>query len=94
MTRNTIEYNVSLKVLTDRLAKRQAFKEGYDSFMRNEPYNYDIEDKVYAVNYGRGRCFAIWSKVNKQPKSLWKNGVLSAAAKARVERAIYSRAII
>jgi hypothetical protein len=62
--------------------------------MRSQPYDYDIADRVDAINYARGRAFAICSRVNGWKGCRWKNGVLSAAAEGRVRDAIQQRAII
>jgi hypothetical protein len=77
-----------------RLARQEYFKLGYDSIIKNVPYNYDIESKVNAIAYARGRAFAIWSRLNAEKSCRWKNGVLSAAATERLIRAMCNRVVI
>lgn len=76
------------------LSRRAAFKRGYDDVMKDRAYNYNIETKSDAVNYARGRAFAVWSRASREPGCRWKNGVLSGAAEERLLRAIRGRAII
>lgn len=76
------------------LSRRAAFKRGYDAAIKNMPYDYNIESKHDAINYARGRAFAVWSRTNREPGCRWKNGVLSRAAEERLVRAIYVRAVI
>jgi hypothetical protein len=76
------------------LSRRAAFKRGYDEAMKSKPYDYDIPVKRDAVDYARGRAFAIWTLSNREKGCRWKNGVLSRAAEQRLLRAMYDRAII
>jgi hypothetical protein len=76
------------------LSRREWFKIGYDSVVKNKPYDYDIVAKTDAIAYARGRAFAIWSNVNGEKACRWKNGVLSAAATQRLLKALYDRAVI
>jgi hypothetical protein len=92
--RNDNASRVSIQTLAARISRRESFRRGYNSVMRNEPYDYDIADTPEAVNYARGRSFAIWSQVNKWKGCVWKDGVLSKAAEERVVSAIRDRAII
>jgi choline dehydrogenase-like flavoprotein len=94
MKRNTNARRVTPLEGARHLSQWESFKRGYDSVMRGQLYDYDIADKTDAINYARGRAFAIWSKVNGWKGCRWKNGVLSAAAETRVLDAIYQMAII
>jgi hypothetical protein len=76
------------------LSRRAAFKRGYDEAMKSKPYDYEIPVKRDAVDYARGRAFAIWTLVKREKGCRWKNGVLSRAAEERLLRAMYDRAII
>jgi hypothetical protein len=91
---NTGASRVSVQTLAAHISRRESFRRGYNSVMRNEPYDYDIADNTDAINYARGRSFAIWSQVNKWKGCRWKDGVLSKAAEERVLSTIYARAII
>ena len=76
------------------LSRRAAFKRGYDEAMKSKPYDYDIALKRDAVDYARGRAFALWTVASKEKTCRWKNGVLSRAGEDRLLRAMYDRAII
>ena len=82
---NLTHHKVSLEVWATRNAHKPAFREGYDSVMKNRPYDYNIEDANYAVAYARGRMFAIWCKQHNAPRAIWRSGV---PAKTLVERII------
>ena len=78
-------------VSVERFAKLNAncpyFRIGYESVMKNLPYDYDIEDKSAAIRYARGRMFAIWCKHNKAPRAVWRGAV---PAKTLVDRVAYA----
>ena len=76
------------------LSMRSEFKRGYDEAMKSKPYDYEIPSKRDAVDYARGRAFAVWTLYNREKTCRWKNGVLSRAAEERLVRAMYDRAII
>jgi hypothetical protein len=93
-SKNDDGVKVSVLVIARRLSRRESFKRGYDSVMRSQPYDYDISDKWEAINYARGRAFAVWSNVRGWKGCRWKDGVLSKAAEGRVVDALQQRAII
>lgn len=68
--------------LAERCAKSALFKEGYDSYMKGKPYNYDLADT--SANYERGRVFAIYTRQFKTPKATWRQGILAKTARERV----------
>lgn len=74
-------------------AKHPYFKLGYDDYMKDRPFNYDtnLQD---GYMYERGRAFAIFTKVHKQPKASWRNGTLSKAAGERLLSAAYMHFVI
>jgi hypothetical protein len=76
------------------LSRRAVFKRGYEEAMKSKPYDYEIPVKGDAVDYARGRAFAIWTLSKREKGCRWKNGVLSRAAEERLLRALYDRAII
>lgn len=76
------------------LSRKEHFKLGYESVNKDRPYDYNIENKADAIDYARGRAFAIWAKINAERGCRWKNGVLSRAGEERLIRAIYSKAVI
>lgn len=80
---------VSPLTAAHNLSKAPWFKEGYDSVMKDRPFNYDIEVRQDAIAYARGRSFAIWVKQFQVPSCRWTKGVLSKAAQERLIRAIY-----
>lgn len=82
---NLIQPKIPLHTWANHNAHNPAFREGYDSIMKNKPYDYSIEDTKYAVTYARGRIFAIWCKQHNAPRAVWKQGI---PAKTLVERII------
>jgi hypothetical protein len=94
MIRNGQDTSVTYVRGASILSRREYFKIGYESVNKNRPYDYNIENKVNAVDYARGRAFAIWAKINSERGCRWKNGVLSRAGEERVLRAIYNKAVI
>lgn len=92
--RNIVGQLVTASQLARALAKRLAFQQGYASAIRNEPYNYTLDNKTEAVDYARGRAFAIWSQVRGWKGCRWKDGKLSKAAQDRLVMALHERAIL
>lgn len=84
---NLVQREVSLETFARINSKHPYFKLGYDSVMKNLPYDYDIADRTCAVKYARGRMFAIWCKQNKAPRAVWRGAV---PAKTLVERIAYA----
>lgn len=84
---NLVQREVSLETFAKLSTKHPYFKIGYDSVMKNLPYDYDIADQTCAVKYARGRMFAIWCKQNKAPRAVWRGAV---PAKTLVERVAYA----
>lgn len=85
--KNLIQKKVSIHTFAINNTKHPYFKIGYDSIMKNLPYDYDITDHLCAVTYARGRMFAIWCKQNKAPRAVWRGAV---PAKTLVERVAYA----
>lgn len=74
---------VSINTFANRIARRPYFRIGYDSVMKNKPYDYDIANPNDAIAYARGRMFAIWCNQTKAPRAVWRGAV---PAKTLVER--------
>jgi hypothetical protein len=91
---NTRFVTVSALQLARNLAKHPSFQSGYNSAIKGEEYNYEIESKAEAITYARGRAFAVWIKSQKLKGCRWKNGVLSKAAQDRLLIALQVRAIL
>lgn len=87
MSQNLTQNLVSLDTFANRISRRPYFRIGYESIMKNKPYDYDIVDKHAAVDYARGRMFGIWCKQNNAPRAVWRGAV---PAKTLVERIIYA----
>jgi hypothetical protein len=87
MTRNSDGRMVSIEVFAKRNASHPYFRIGYDSVMKQLPYDYDIADRGAAVRYARGRMFAIWCLQNKAPRAVWRGAV---PAKTLIERIAYA----
>jgi hypothetical protein len=90
MILNRAQTKVTPYEFAKRIANRPAFKLGYDSVMKNVPYNYDIIDDDTAIAYARGRMFAIWCKQVNAPRAVWRGAV---PAKTLVERIAYAAKI-
>lgn len=88
---NMIHREVSAYTFATLNARHPYFKIGYDSVMKNLPYDYDIEDKSCAVKYARGRMFAIWCKQNKAPRAVWRGAVPAKTLVERIVRAAMTR---
>ena len=87
MSQNLVQNLVSVNTFADRISRRPYFRIGYESVMKDKPYDYDIADRHAAVDYARGRMFGIWCKQNKAPRAVWRGTV---PAKTLVERIIYA----
>jgi hypothetical protein len=85
---------VSPQVIAERYSANEWFRSGYLSAFKDQPYEYDIPCKIAATAYERGRAFAIWSKANKMPRAVWRNGVTAKTVRDRLVLAICQRAII
>lgn len=84
---NAFGHYVSAEVFARKSAHCPYFRQGYESIMKNLPYDYDIEAKTAAIRYARGRMFGIWCKQNKAPRAVWRGAV---PAKTLVERIAYA----
>jgi hypothetical protein len=60
------------------------FRLGYEDALKNKPFNYSIENKSDSCRYERGRAFAVYCKVYKQPRAVWRNNVLAKTAQERL----------
>jgi hypothetical protein len=85
---------VSPMQLAERYSTNEWFRTGYLSAFKEQPYEYDIPNKGWATAYERGRAFAIWCKVYKQPRAVWRNGVTAKTVRERLAKAIVQRAVI
>ncbi len=70
------------------------FRNGYLDAFKGLPYKYDIPVRASATAYERGRAFAVWSKANKFPRAVWRNGVTAKTVRERLVLAICQRAVI
>lgn len=70
------------------------FQEGYNSVIKNEPFNYDIPSARDAVFYERGRAFAVWCRQTNQPRAVWRKGVAAMTLMDRFIRARRQAAVI
>ena len=81
---NAKQVNVSPETYANLLGRSEAFKRGYDEYVKGQPYDYSIESKYEAVAYARGRSFAIFSQQQRAPRAVWRKGVLAKTAKQRL----------
>lgn len=70
---------VDLVTLSKRIANSLDFIEGYTSYVKGKPYDYERD----SFSYPRGRQFAIFCKQWHLPKPVWRK---DGAAKTLVER--------
>jgi hypothetical protein len=75
---------VSPSTYTRTLGESSYFKQGYEDYLKNKPFNYEIESKIDACDYERGRAFALYSVKFKQPRAIWRKKVLANTAKERL----------
>lgn len=85
--RNTKAVPATAAQMAARLATSEHFKMGYNSYIKNLPYDYDIEDRINAIQYARGRTFAIYCNQYKLPRATWRAG---KAANTVIDRIITS----
>lgn len=81
---NTQQVKVSAETYANRLGSSEAFKRGYNEYVKGLPYDYSIESKLNAINYARGRSFAIFSQQQRAPRAVWRKGILAKTAKQRL----------
>jgi len=67
------------------------FRVGYDSIMKNLSYDYNIDDRMSAIAYSRGRMFAIWCKQNNAPRAVWRGAVPAETLVKRIAHAVQIR---
>lgn len=91
---NTQEVTVSVSRYIESHARCAWFKKGYNSVIKAEPYDYDIEQKTNAVRYARGRAFAIYCKRMREPRAVWRKEVLAKTAQKRLISAVMYRYVI
>lgn len=75
-------FNITAVTLAERCAKSENFREGYNSYIKGKPFDYDLVD--HAAYYERGRLFAIFTQQTKAPRATWRNGVLAKTARQRI----------
>ena len=80
--------------LAEAYSSNEWFRNGYLDAFKGLPYNYDIPSQAFATSYERGRAFAIWSKANRMPRAVWRNGVTAKTVRERLVLAICQRAVI
>lgn len=85
---------VSPRHLAEVYSTNQWFRNGYLNAFKDQPYEYDIPLQSAATAYERGRAFAIWSKANKMPRAVWRNGITAKTVRDRLVLAICQRAVI
>lgn len=85
---------VSPMQLAEAYAASDWFRTGYLDAYKGLPYQYDIASKKDAVRYERGRAFAVWSKTNKLPRAVWRNGATAKTVRERLAVAIRELAVI
>lgn len=88
---NAFGHYVSTEVFARRSANCPYFRMGYDSIMKNLPYDYNIENKTAAIRYARGRMFGIWCKQNKAPRAVWRGAVPAKTLIERIAHAAYGK---
>ena len=91
---NFMGRQVSAEQLAEHLGTSEWFRRGYDSAMKNEPFDSFIEVPHCASQYERGRAFAFWSRSVKAPRAVWRKGVAAKTVRERLVRAMRMRAVI
>ena len=76
---NKEAFLVSAYTLAQRIANVVDFVEGYTSYMKGLPYNYDTD----GWSYPRGRQFAVYCKTFRLPRAVWRK---DGAAKTLIAR--------
>lgn len=87
---NQAAFLVTAEYLAKRLANSLEFIDGYTSYMKNLPYNYDTD----GWSYPRGRQFAIFCKQFMLPRAVWRKGVPAKTLIDRIARSITNKAIL
>lgn len=91
---NLVNRTVTPATGAQRLAASPAFKTGYEDYIKSRPFNYEHAQKHEAIDYTRGRSFAIWRQHNRAPRSTWRNGVAAKTVVERIISAIRSQYVI
>ena len=94
MRNNAYRPVLDIQTWASKTASLPMFREGYESVLKNRSFDYSIEDTGEAYTYTRGRQFAVWCKVNKLPRAVWRNGQPASTLVERLVRAVYQRAVI
>ena len=85
---NTEERKVSIARYLHNHSRSEHFKAGYQGALKDLEYSYDIPCKKDATYYARGRAFAVYCKQAKQPRAVWRKGILAKTAQERLYRAV------
>lgn len=82
--RNLNHKTVSVTRFKHSISKCSYFRQGYEDALKNRPFDYSIAEKGYSSRYERGRAFAIYCKLHKQPRAQWRKNILAKTAQERV----------
>ena len=91
---NSKGYLVSSRYMAELYSKNNWFRDGYLTAFKDQPYQYDIPSQTSATAYERGRAFAIWCKINRMPRAVWRNNVAAKTVIERIARAIEDNYVI
>jgi len=91
---NSNKTKVSPVACATRLGSSVAFRRGYEDYMKDKPFNYDLTSKRDSIDYTRGRAFAVWCKLNKSPRAVWRDGVAANTVVSRIVLAIRGEFVI
>jgi hypothetical protein len=84
---NTEKRLISLTKYLYNHSRSNYFKLGYDDALKDLEYRYDISNTDARIFYARGRAFAVYCKQTKQPRAVWRKGILAKTAQERLHRA-------
>lgn len=76
------------KVSVDRfkyeIARCPYFRQGYEDALKNREFDYSISHRADSARYERGRAFACFCKMTKQPRTQWRKNIMAKTAQDRV----------
>ena len=75
---------VGVERFKNQISKCQYFKKGYEDALKGRPFDYSIPHRADSSRYERGRAFACYCKVTKQPRTQWRKNIMAKTAQNRV----------
>jgi len=82
--KNLTHQKVSVNRFKYQIARCPYFRQGYEDALKSRDFDYAISNRADSSRYERGRAFACFCKVTKQPRTQWRKNIMAKTAQDRV----------